>query len=79
MAVLLPLPDDPRFQAWIDGWPQNSTPTGGAVFRPFPRSYWLSYFEGMLLAVYPHSSSRDRSLTARHYFSGFLAAGHDVP
>ena len=78
-ARLLPLPDDPRFQAWIDGWPANSTPSGGSYFGAFPRSYWLSYFEGMLRPFYPASTSRDRSLTARHYAPFPLRDGPNVP
>lgn len=75
MAVLLPLPDDPRLyllvEAWNDGsWQQFIGPL---------RSPWLGEFEAILHEHYPRSSSRDRSLTARHYAPFPLAAGKDVP
>lgn len=74
MAVLLPLPDDPRFQRLIDQWPEFES------FVPvFPRARWLGIFEALLSEFYPQASSRDRSLTARHHAPFPLAAGHDVP
>lgn len=74
MAVLLPLPGDPRFQQLIDFWPTfEQSPA------PYPRSEWLRSFEDALRIFYPSASSRDLSVTARHYFPGYLAAGHDVP
>ena len=72
-ASLLPLPDDPRRAGLIDNWP-TSPPPG-----PWPRSTWLRAFEDVLREWYPQASSRDRSLTARHYAPFPLAAGHDVP
>lgn len=75
MAVLLPLPDDHRFPALIEAWPDFQTRAGGA----WPRSAWLRSFESLLSEFYPQASSRDRSLTARHYAPFPLAAGHDVP
>lgn len=72
MAVLLPLPDDPRFPALIELWPAWAAM--GVL-----RSKWLRQFEDDLREFYPSASSRDLSLTARHYFPGYLAAGHDVP
>lgn len=74
MAVLLPLPDDPRFQGMIDAWNEYL-----AAHPSFPRSTWLRMFEDLLREFYPAASSRDRSLTARHYAPFPLAAGHDVP
>lgn len=71
-GTLLPLPDDPRFQAWIDEWP-------AVAARGWKRSAWLGIFEGYLREYYPFASSRDRSLTARHYAPFPLLAGHDVP
>ena len=76
MAVLLPLPDDPRFQRLIDQWPEFESFIPGPVF---PRSKWLKQFELLLKQFYPQASSRDLSLTARHYAPFPLAAGHDVP
>lgn len=32
-----------------------------------------------LREYYPTASARDLSLTARHYFPGYLSEGHDVP
>ena len=72
VATLLPLPDDPRLQGMIDRGLQG---LGG----PWPRSLWLRAFEDVLREWYPQASSRDRSLTARHYAPFPLAAGHDVP
>ena len=57
---------------WADG-------TFQSIFPRFPRSVWLGYFEDVLREFYPQSSSRDRSLTARHAAPFPLAAGHDVP
>lgn len=71
-GVLLPLPDDSRFQALIELWPNY-------LHFEYPRSLWLRDFEELLIGFYPQSSSRDRSLTARHYFPGYLSAGHNVP
>ena len=73
-GTLLPLPDDPRFQALIVSWTTGTFPP-----MQYPRSGWLGYFERLLREFYPQSSSRDRSLTARHYAPFPLAAGHDVP
>ena len=74
-ATLLPIPDDPYFQQLIDEW-NSGYYLQHAVS---PRSLWLSHFETALKQHYPASSSRDRSLTARHYAPFPLAAGHDVP
>lgn len=71
---LLPLPDDPRFPALIEAWPDFQAHAG-----PFPRSAWLRAFEMLLTLYYPFASSRDRSLTARHAAPFPLAAGKDVP
>ena len=73
MAVLLPLPDDPLIAELIERWPDFQT-----AYR-FPKSAWLGSMEYQLKRHYPQSSSRDRSLTARHYAPFPLAAGHDVP
>ena len=73
-ARLLPLPDDPDFQKLIDDWPWF---LANAI--PHPRSRWLGSFERLLRIHYPQASSRDLSLTARHYAPFPLAAGHDVP
>lgn len=72
-GTLLPLPDDPRFTELVAQWP------GWEPFFPFPRSAWLRDFEDLLRPYYPAASSRDLSLTARHYAPFPLAAGHDVP
>jgi hypothetical protein len=55
----LPLPNDPRFQALIDGWPAA---WAGARW---PRSKWLGTFETILREHYPHASSDRLTLTAR--------------
>ncbi len=70
-GTLLALPDDPRFADLIAAWPDP-------LRWPF-RSRWLRAFEDVLREFYPFASSRDRSLTARHYAPFPLAAGHDVP
>ena len=70
---LLPIPDDPRFPALIEVWPILER-----EFR-FPRSEWLKGFENLLAEFYPYSSSRDRSLTARHAAPFWLKDGPDVP
>lgn len=77
-ATLLPIPDDPRFPALIESWPEFEAAVA-AAFLTHPRSKWLREFESLLREFYPQSSSRDRSLTARHYAPFPLAAGHDVP
>ena len=74
-GTLLPLPDDPRLTIYIESWPSH--PYWQA--QQWPRSRWLYLFEHVLREHYPDSSSRDRSLTARHYAPFPLAAGHDVP
>ena len=73
-GTLLPIPDDPRFPALIEAWPDWP----GASLM-FPRSAWLREFESMLREHYPHSSSRDRSLTARHAAPFWLKDGPNVP
>lgn len=73
--MLLPLPDDPRFAELIEAWPDFATRAGGM----WPRSAWLRAFEDELLTFYPQSSSRDRSLTARHYAPFPLRDGPNVP
>lgn len=73
-ARLLPIPDDPRFQALVEFWPEIE-----AANPPHPRSVWLHTFEDFLREHYPSASSRDLSLTARHAAPFYLAAGHDVP
>ena len=72
-ASLLPIPDDPRFPALLAGWPD------AFQSRSFPRSAWLGIFEAVLHEHYPRSSSRDRSLTARHAAPFFLRDGPNVP
>ena len=73
-GVLLPIPDDPRFQRLIDSWPAYAT-----AELPFPRSAWLSNFERNLREFYPQASSRDLSLTARHAAPFWLKDGPNVP
>ena len=73
-GTLLPLPDDPRFQGLIDAWNAGARPS-----NYYPRSAWLLEFEALLRPYFPAASSRDLSLTARHYAPFPLAAGHDVP
>ena len=74
-ASLLPLPDDPRFQALIDEWTMWEQ---RGIF-PGLRSSWLKAFEDGLREFYPQASSRDRSLTARHYAPFYLRDGPNVP
>ena len=72
-GTLLPIPDDPRFQLLQEGWPD------AFASRSFPRSAWLGIFEAVLEEHYPRSSSRDRSLTARHAAPFWLKDGPNVP
>ena len=74
-ASLLPLPDDPRLEWMLSPDAFQSYEQG----FPHPRSEWLRQFEVVLREFYPQASSRDRSLTARHYAPFYLAEGHDVP
>ena len=71
---LLPIPDDPRFPALMDSWTSGAF----AVFG-YSRSLWLREFEKVLAEHYPASSSRDRSLTARHAAPFWLRDGPNVP
>lgn len=71
-GVLLPIPDDPRFQAMVENFDTYAA-------RFYPRSSWLHDFERLLREHYPQSSSRDRSLTARHAAPFYLADGPNVP
>ena len=77
MATLLPIPDDPRFPALIAAWPMIEA--SGRPPVAYPRSEWLRLFEDLLREFYPHASSRDRSLTARHAAPFYLAQGPNVP
>ena len=71
MATLLPIPDDPRFPALIQAWPD---------FERWPfRSRWLGEFERLLSEFYPLRGSRDLRLTARHAAPFYLASGPNVP
>ena len=70
---LLPIPDDPRFPELVAMWPEWQTRF------PYPRSAWLRTFEHVLAEYYPASSSRDRSLTARHAAPFWLKDGPNVP
>ena len=72
-GTLLPLPDDPRLAWLVTEWPWFA-----GTFT-YPRSVWLGQYERVLREWFPAASSRDRSLTARHYAPFPLAAGHDVP
>ena len=72
-ASLLPIPDDPRFPAMVESWPQEWTP------YEFPRSRWLHIFEGLLREFYPQANSRSLSLTARHAAPFPLRDGPNVP
>ena len=76
-AVLLPIPDDPRFQAMIEAWPRYLA--APAYPSNFPRSRWLGEFEALLREFLPSANSRSLSLTARHAAPFYLAEGHDVP
>jgi hypothetical protein len=74
-ATLLPIPDDPRFPALIERWPQ---------YRDFPglispRSHWLSHFESLLREFYPSANSRSLGLTALHAAPFPLRDGPNVP
>ena len=72
-GVLLPIPDDPRFPAMIEAWPTLHYEFAQS------RSNWLRGFENLLHEYYPQSSSRDRSLTARHAAPFWLRDGPNVP
>ena len=74
-GTLLPLPDDPRFD-WLLQDAYTEIIANGVKW---PRYNWLRMFEETLRPFYPAASSRDLSLTARHYAPFPLAAGHDVP
>ena len=71
-GTLLPIPDDPRFPALVQLWPQ-------LLALGSTRSRWLREFEDLLREYYPASSSRDLSLTARHAAPFWLRDGPDVP
>lgn len=73
-ARLLPLPDDPLIAGIFGDWER-----GVYAIYPFPRSMWLRDLEAALRLFYPVATSRDRSLTARHYAPFPLRDGHDVP
>lgn len=79
MATLLTLPPDPRLQGLIYSWNDGSYQEAAQRYNLSPTSRWLSAFEQLLREDVPLASSRDRKLTARHYFPGFLRDGHDVP
>lgn len=72
-GVLLPLPDDPLIAELIERWPDFQ-----AAYR-FPKSRWLGSMEYQLRLHYPAASSRDLSLTARHYAPFPLRDGPNVP
>lgn len=72
-AQLLPLPEGEIARRRAQ-WPEYV-----AAFPDHPRSVWLTSFESILRDLFPHSSSADRKLTARHYAPFPLAAGRDVP
>ena len=78
-GTLLPLPDDPRLASLLADWPEPFTTDAIVSGHYYPRSFWLRLFEDVLRIYYPQASSRDRSLTARHYAPFPLAAGKDVP
>ena len=78
-GTLLPLPDDPRLTELLDAWPEPFQTEAIVTGHYYPRSFWLRLFEDVLRVYYPGNSSRDLSLTARHYAPFPLAAGHDVP
>lgn len=72
-ASLLPIPDDPRFPALVEAWPEMF------VTFPHPRSAWLRHFEDRLREFYPQANSRSLSLTARHAAPFPLRDGPNVP
>ena len=74
-ATLLPIPDDPRFPALIEEWPDFQTRAGGM----WPRSAWLGAFERLLREFYPQANSSSLKLTARHAAPFPLARGPNVP
>ena len=63
-ASLLPIPDDPRFPALIEAWPDW---TMWANHGAWPRSSWLHSFEALLREFYPSANSDSLTLTARTY------------
>lgn len=75
-ARLLPLPDE--LEAYVAREIASWNAGGYSMFQ-WPRSEWLRRIERALALYFPASTSRDRSLTARHYAPFPLAAGHDVP
>ena len=74
-ASLLPLPNDPRFATMIAAWEDGSWQQQSGFYA----STWLGAFERLLQQLIPTATNRDRKLTARHYFPGYLRDGHDVP
>jgi hypothetical protein len=76
VTVPLPLPDDGRFQLLVASWPLYLR---GEFDGAWPRSRWLHDFEAVLRQHYPHASSRELSLTARHAAPFPLRDGPDVP
>jgi hypothetical protein len=73
-ATLLPIPDDPRFQAMIDAWNAGARPS-----NYYPRSAWLREYETLLREFYPSANSASLKLTARHAAPFPLALGPNVP
>lgn len=72
-ASLLPLPDDPRFPALVELWPEFP------LVYQWPRSKWLHDFEALLREFYPQANSSSLKLTARHAAPFPLALGPNVP
>ena len=59
MTLPLPLPDDPALAQLRELWPEYE------LSMIYPRSKWLHDFEAVLRWHYPHSTSKQRTLTAR--------------
>lgn len=79
-GTLLTLPDDPRFTQLVADWESGEYQRAAWSYGLYPVSrWWLKAFEVGLSEHYPFASSDDLTLTARHYFPGYLSAGHDVP
>ena len=77
-GVLLPIPDALVLE-WQESWRRAEAGEVMGWGRPGQRSDWLRAFEDVIGVYFPQSSSRDRSLTARHAAPFWLKDGPNVP